>query len=91
MSNFKKYRGLAGLTQGEAAEKLGMTRVGLASIEGGYNHFYVRKVTLDKMCELYGTTPIKLYGQDNFKVKPETLEEIDYMIEVLNKMKEALV
>lgn len=87
MNNIKRYRGLAGISQKDFAEKLEMTRAGLIYIENG-KIGTIRKNTLNKMCDILNATPTQLLGLDNLKYLPSTIEDIDYMISLLQKLKE---
>lgn len=52
--NFKKYRELAGLTQAQAAEKLGISTDSVRRYETGFRE--PRATDLKHMAELYGCT-----------------------------------
>lgn len=89
MNNIAKYRGLKGITQKDFAEQIGMTRPGLSFIENGYAK-NIDSEKIEKMSKILGVSPITLLGMDNLKCIPDTKEDVDYMIEILNKLKESL-
>lgn len=84
MSNVKKLRLAKGWTQQELANKVGVSRVTIVNIE---NHLYstVKSEVTDALCEIFETTPFKLFGTDNFRIRPETKEEVEWLIEELSK------
>ena len=84
MSNVKKLRVSKGWTQQELADRVGVSRITIINIE---NHMYstVKSKVIDKLCEVFETTPIKLLGVDNFRILPETKEEIEWLIEELSR------
>lgn len=89
MNNIKMYRGLAEMTQTELAKRVGLTRQGLIFIESGKSWLINRKVLAQICEELHVSQPLIL-GMENFKYIPQTKEEVDYMIELLQKLKENL-
>lgn len=89
MNNITKYRGLKNFSQKDFANALNMTRPGLSFIEHG-NVKNINYETLKKMSVLLETSPIKLLGEDNFKYIPNTLEDIDFMIELLEQRKKEI-
>jgi DNA-binding XRE family transcriptional regulator len=84
MNNVKMLRLSKGLTQKELAEKIGTSRTTIVNIE---QHMYQRlsKDVEKKLCELFETTPFRLYGTDNFRILPETKEDVEWLIEELSK------
>lgn len=88
MNNITKYRGLAGLSQKNLAEELNISRTGLNLMENG-KIWIINKKTLMEMCDILNVTPTKLLGLENLKYEPQTLEDIDYMIDLLEKLKES--
>ena len=86
MNNLKMLRGQLGLTQREAASKIGMGRQRYCEVEKS-SKWGVSKQHLDKMCEVFNTNPVYLLGEDNLLFKPQNNEEIDYIISILEKMK----
>ncbi|MBR3208855.1 MAG: helix-turn-helix transcriptional regulator [Bacilli bacterium] len=89
MNNVKMYRGLAGLSQKELAERVGITRQGLVFIENGRSWLINRKI-LTKICEELNVSKPRILGLENFKYIPETKEDADYMISLMEKLKETL-
>lgn len=87
MNNVKMYRGKYSMPQKKLADALGVTRAGLNLIENG-KIWIINKKTVLKMCDIFNVSPSKLLGDENFKYLPETVEDIDYMISILNKLKE---
>ena len=89
MNNIKKYRGLKNITQKDFAEMLGMTRPGLSFVESG-NAKNINEKRLNKMSEILNVSAIKLLGMDVFKQIPNNKDDIEYLIEMLNNLKEEL-
>lgn len=89
MNNIQKYRGLKNISQREFAAQLKITRPGLSFIEHS-NVKYISPDVLNKMSEILEVSPIMLLGVENFKIVPETKEDIDYMIEILEAQREKL-
>ena len=89
MNNVKMYRGLKGYSQSEFAKMLGITRQALITIEKGTTKNLSQK-KIQKICSLLDITPVKLLGEGNFRVLPNTKEEVDYMIKLLEVQKENL-
>ena len=94
MIRFKEFRKRSGLSQREAAEKLGMDRTYLSKIENGRQKIYPN--LLFKMAKLYNVSPEELldiekkavvvsFG-DKSHLDPdaqETLEKIERIMDVL--------
>lgn len=57
-SNIKELRVKNGLTQEEFAEKIGISIQGLSNIER--NRYQPTAATIDKICDIFGLTPIEL-------------------------------
>jgi len=57
-SNIKELRIKLGLTQEEFAEKIGISIQGLSNIER--NRYQPTSATIDKICNIFGLTPIEL-------------------------------
>lgn len=89
MNNIQKYRGLKGISQIDFSKQLGMTRPGLSFVENG-NVKIINYENLKKMSEILEVSPIMLLGEENFKYLPETKEDVDFMIDILLKIKENL-
>lgn len=89
MNNISKYRGLKEISQKEFAEMLGMTRPGLSYVENG-NAKNVCEERLKKMSEILGVSEVKLLGFENFKYLPQTQDDIDYLIEILQERRKGL-
>ena len=89
MNNIAKYRGLKNIQQKDFADALFMTRPGLSFIENG-NVRNISKKRLMQMSKILEVSPVKLLGEENFKYIPETLEDINYMIELLEEKKKGL-
>lgn len=89
MNNIQKYRGLKGITQKELADTLGMTRPGLSYLEHS-NAKNVNQKKLEEMSAILGVSIVKLLGEDNLKNIPTTIEDADYMIELLENIKRGL-
>lgn len=84
MNNIKRLRLSKGWTQKELADKIGTSRTTVVNME---QHMYQRlkKNVEDKLCEIFDTTPFRLYGTDNFRILPETKEDVEWLIEELSK------
>ncbi len=89
MNNIQKYRGLKGISQVDFAKQLGMTRPGLSFVENG-NVKVIDYEKLTKMSKILGVSPIVLLGEENIKYLPKTKEDVDFMIDILLKIKENL-
>lgn len=89
MNNIQKYRGLKNFSQKDFAAQLKMTRPGLSFIENG-NVKSIDHSKLEKMSQILDVSIVKLLGMENFKYIPETKEDIDYVIEILQEKKEKL-
>ena len=87
MNNINLYRAKIGLSQKEVADCIGITRTNFIYIEKGFNKI-IKADYMQKMCDLFKTTPCMLLGKDNFKYFPETDSDIDYMISILQNAKE---
>ena len=85
MNNIKYYRGIFGLSQEKHASMVGMSRTNLTYIEMGYMNTVSKGV--EKIAEILGVSIIKLLGEENMKYIPESVEDIDYMISLLEDMK----
>ena len=79
MKNLKRLRVMAGLTQVECAEKLGISRTALIKLESNKTKIASSETTT-KLCTLFNTTPVMLYGLDNLTYIPTTEEEIEYLV-----------
>lgn len=89
MNNIQKYRGLKGISQTELASKVKLTRGGLWFIEAGKAK-NVRSDAIEKISEVLEVSPVKLMGMENLKFEPKTKEDVDFMIEMLQELKEKL-
>lgn len=89
MNNIQKYRGLKGISQVDFAKQLDMTRPGLSFVENG-NVKIIDYEKLTKMSKILGVSPIVLLGEENIKYLPKTKEDVDFMIDILLKIKENL-
>lgn len=86
MNNVKYYRGMIGMTQQELADKLGIVRTNVSMIENGQIG-NVSFDTVEKLCELFGVTPIRLFGLEALKYAPQNDNDIDYLIGLLMEEK----
>ena len=86
-NNIKQLRVERGLTQAQLAEKLKISRTSMINIE---NRTYsgIDKKILQRLCEFFNASPVKILGLQNLRDEPQTEEEIDWLIEELNKEKE---
>ena len=83
MISIKKYRGAKGYSQQEFSQAIGVTRQYLSMIEQDGTVAPVNIV--EKIAETLEVSPIVLYGLDNFKIKPNTVEEKQFVIDLLKK------
>ena len=83
MKNIEKFRTLAGYTQAELGEKLGLSRVWISNLEKP-DYFYINEEYIVKMCELFGCNRVELYGYDNFREKPQDDRQAMYLIKILS-------
>ena len=84
MNNIKKFRGEIGMTQKDLAEAINVTRSLVVSLEKEDCHS-TSKSTTEALCKVFNVTPCKLYGIDNFKYKPQTKADVEYLISILNE------
>lgn len=89
MNNISKFRGLKEISQKDFAEMLDMTRPGLSYVENG-NAKKICEKRLNKMSEILGVSVVKLLGLENFKYLPQSKEDIDYIIEILQEYQKGL-
>lgn len=84
MNNIKKFRGEIGMTQKDLAEAIKVTRSLVVSLEKEDCHS-TSKSTTDALCNLFKVSPCRLYGIDNFRYKPESKDDVEYLISILNE------
>lgn len=87
MKNIKMFRGKQGLTQNDLASAISVTRALVVKLEKDTCHS-TSKSTTEDLCKVFGITPCKLYGLDNFRYLPETEEDCDYLISILMEIKD---
>lgn len=85
MNNIKMFRGREGLTQNDLADKTGVTRALIVKLEKDSCRS-TSKSTTDALCKVFNTTPCKLYGTDNFRYLPQSKEDCEYLISILNEL-----
>lgn len=86
MKNLKNLRDKFHYTQGDIAKYLGVSRTTIVTYESDN----VKKLPAKKeemLCKLYQISPIALYGADNFLIEPKNADECNYLISVLNQIK----
>lgn len=89
MQNLRKYRGRAGLTLQQLADKTQTSRVWLNHLELSEDNVKITEERLNKLCEILNCTPIELYGLNNLFIKPQTDKDIVALIaELLNIAKD---
>ena len=86
MNNIQKFRKEQGISQLEFAAMLEMTRPGLSYVEHS-NARFIKEEKLKKMSDILNISIVKLLGMDNLKYLPTTIEDIDFMIEMLEQLK----
>ena len=83
MISIRKYRGKAGISQQDFAKQIGVSRQYLSSLE---QENVVAPVNIvKKVAEVCGVSPIVIYGMDNFYIAPETVEDKQFLIDLLQK------
>ena len=83
MISIKKYRGLRAMNQVQLAEALGVSRQYLCALESKKMKVPVNQVK--KIAAVLQISPVELYGLENFKIKPETREEKEFLIKALQE------
>lgn len=73
MNNIRKFRGLAGLTQKELAEKTGIARCFISVLES--SECPVSLKTAEKISKVLNCSKIELLATDNLKLQPKNDEE----------------
>lgn len=82
MNNIKKYRGINNMTQEALAEKMNCARSLITYWESSeYNN--LKPIQAKKLSEALNCSIIELYGEDNFKIIPNTDDDKLEMIKVL--------
>jgi DNA-binding XRE family transcriptional regulator len=88
MKNLKNLRDKFHYTQGDIAKYLGVSRTTIVTYESDN----VKKLPREKeemLCKLYKISPIALYGPENFLIEPKNADECNYLISVLNQIKDS--
>ena len=81
MNNIRKFRGLAGLTQKELSEAVGINRCFISFMET--SECPVSLKTAEKLSQVLNCSKIELLGTDNFKLEPTSDEEKLFVIKML--------
>lgn len=86
MKNLKMLRGRKGLTQKSLAKEIGITRASVIGLERDSCRSTSKKTT-DILCEFFEITPCELYGIDNFRYLPQSIHDCEYLIGILEDLK----
>ena len=82
MLNIKKYRGLAGISQQELGDRVGLTRQSICMIESSEcNHITFENAK--KISEVLNCSVFDLYGLDNLRYLPENDEQVSKLIKLI--------
>lgn len=81
MVSIKKYRGLRNMSQTELADKIDISRQYMSTLESKEATITVKQAL--KIAKALEISPVMLYEMDNFKVKPTTREEKEFIIKLL--------
>lgn len=84
MKSLKMLRGKLGLSQQEFADKLGVTRVHVVSLEKEDNT-HLSDTMVKKICEIFELKDYELLGINNLKYIPKTKEDLEKFIEILRE------
>lgn len=84
MIRIKMYRGKAGLTQQELADKVGIDRSYLSLIESR-NNSKISESLLEKIATVLNCTPIQLCGLDSIRFEIKNSDDIKFLILLLVK------
>lgn len=82
-NNIRHLRIEHNVTQTELAEKLGVTKQALSLSENGH----VTRKTAKKIADYFNVSILEVMGLDAFEYKPETEDERQYLIALLNQLK----
>ena len=82
MRNIKYYRGKAGLSQKELAEKVGIDRHYLSILEGQNDNKVARRFG-HKIAEVLNVSFFAIAGESAFRYMPETDEDIEIIMDLL--------
>ena len=83
MEKLTILRGSRGISQKKLAEDLGVTRQTIINLETGKSGG--NKEIEKKLCEYFNVSIYKLKGLDILSERPESREDIVYLINLLNK------
>lgn len=82
MVNLKRLRGLKGISQGELAKELGISRAAVINLEND-PAIIPSNSTIYKMCEFFGVSKTELLGLNVIRFLPKTKEELKLLINQL--------
>lgn len=86
MRKLQVMRSSKELTQKQLAELAGIPRAEIVRYEQPFCH-EISEANAKKICKVLGTTPCILLAEDNLKFIPQTILECEYMIKVLEELK----
>ena len=82
MSNLTKIRGKHGLTQTELGKVLGISRAGMSYIEKAP----LSAKNAQKVAAILGENVFTILGEDVLKLKPQTEEDKQALIEIIKNL-----
>ena len=86
MKNLKRLRGLSSLTQKEVGEATNIPRTRLVYFESDECHCLSEDVE-KRLCDFFKVNLFELYGIDILRYIPETKEDLQYVIDILEEAK----
>ena len=84
MKNIKLLRATRGMSQKDLAEQMGISRNSVINMEKDTQRSVTPKAA-KKLCEIFGCSICQLYGLDNIRHLPETKEEAERLIRLIQK------
>lgn len=87
MNRISLFRGKKGLTSGELAERIKVSKQTMSAYENSMHINSLNDLYLLKIAKELEVTPCELLGIDNLKFKPRNKEECDYVIGLLEEYK----
>ena len=82
MVNLKRLRGLKGISQGELAKELGISRAAIINLENDQK-IIPSNSTIQKMCDYFEVSRTELLGLNVIRFLPKTKEELKLLINQL--------
>lgn len=82
MVNLKRLRGIKGISQGDLAKELGISRAAIVNLENDPK-IIPSNSTIAKMCDFFEISKTELLGLNNIRFLPKTKSELKILIEQL--------